>query len=386
MCWSAGVGDTSRTFAIAALFLVCVGMRSQLSGLPPLLPRIEAEFGTSHAWGGLLMSLSFAMMGLGALTASLALRSVGSVRGITLATAVIVLSGTVRGTASDALVAAAVGVPLGLAVGLGTALLPVVTKERLPRRPGLGTGIYVAGISVGSSLCLATAAPLADALGGWRPALLAFAAGTLLFAIPWAAVPGGPQTKTAVSSPPRSPSTLAWFPIAVFTLQSMLFFGLSTWIPTAYIELGWTETNAGLLGSDLVLSSLLGSVAIAPLIDRREATGRYLIVSAVIAAVGCFGLVVLPDVGWLWTALAGASTGALFVLAFKLPLDMSDDLAVVARSTGAMLAVGYSISGITPLLLGTLRDSSGSFNTSFVSLGALSLVLLAISVWHHRRS
>jgi CP family cyanate transporter-like MFS transporter len=376
---------STRTFAVVALFLVCVGMRSQLSGLPPLLPRIEAEFGTSHAWGGLLMSLSFAMMGLGALTASLALRSVGPVRGITIATAIIVLSGIARGTASDALVVAAVGVPLGLAVGLGTALLPVVTKERLPGRPGLGTGVYVAGLSVGSSLCLATAAPIADALGGWRTALMVFAAGTFLFALPWFAVPRGQRTTATMTPSPRWSSTLAWFPIAVFTLQAMLFFGLSTWIPTAYIELGWTETDAGLLGSELVLSSLFGSVAVAPLIDRREATNRYLIVSAVTAAAGCFGLVMLPTAGWLWTALAGASTGALFVLSFKLPLDLSDDIRVVARLTGAMLAVGYSISGITPLLLGTLRDASGSFTTSFVSLGALSLVLLVLSVWHHRR-
>lgn len=359
-------------------------MRSQLSGLPPLLPRIEAEFGTSHAWGGLLMSLSFAMMGLGALTASLALRSLGSVRGITVATAVIVLAGIARATASDALVVAAVGVPLGLAVGLGTALLPVVTKERLSHRPGLGTGIYVAGISVGSSLCLATAAPIADALDGWRPALLTFAAGTLLLALPWTAVPGGQRKSVPATPSPRGRSTLAWFPIAVFTLQSMLFFGLSTWIPTAYIELGWTETNAGLLASELVFSSLLGSIAVAPLIDRREATRRYLVVSAVIAAVGCFGLVVLPNAGWLWTALAGASTGALFVLSFKLPLDLSDDIGAVARLSGAMLAVGYSISGVTPLVLGTLRDASGSFASSFVSLGVLSLVLLAITVWHHR--
>ena len=374
---------TKEAFAIAALFLVCVGMRSQLSGLPPLLPRIEAEFETSHAWGGLLMSLSFAMMGLGALTASLALRSLGAVRGITVATAAIVLAGIARATASDALIVAAVGVPLGLAVGLGTALLPVVTKEPLSQRPGLGTGIYVAGISVGSSLCLATAAPIADALDGWRPALLTFAAATLLLALPWTAVPRGQRT-SAPATPSPGRRSLVWFPIAVFTLQSMLFFGLSTWIPTAYIELGWTETNAGLLGSELVVSSLIGSIAVAPLIDRREATRRYLVVSAVIAVVGCFGLVVLPNAPWLWTALAGASTGALFVLSFKLPLDLSDDIGAVARSSGAMLAVGYSLSGVTPLVLGTLRDASGSFASSFASLGVLSLALLVISVRHRR--
>ncbi|HEV8654160.1 MAG TPA: hypothetical protein VGR85_01425, partial [Candidatus Limnocylindria bacterium] len=120
----------SPGFALAALFLVAAGMRSQLSGLPPLLPQVEAEFGVSHSWGGFLLSLSFVTMGIGALTASVARRSVGSVHGITFTTAIIVLSGVARAAAPSAAAVSAIGIPLGLATGLQTALLPVVTKER----------------------------------------------------------------------------------------------------------------------------------------------------------------------------------------------------------------------------------------------------------------
>jgi len=368
----------SPGFALAALFLIAVGMRSQLSGLPPLLPQVEADFGMSHAWGGLLLSLSFVTMGIGALAASLTRRSVGSVRGITFTTAVIVVSGVARAAAPSAAAVTAIGIPLGLATGLQTALLPVVTKERFGQ---LATSVYVIGISVGSGLALATAAPIAAATGGWRPAVLTFALITVVLAIPWLFLDRGPRTRTDGSAASLRLRSSAALPIAVFSLQSALFFGLSTWLPSAYIERGWTATDAGLLGSGLLVSSVIGSAAIAPLARSRASTGQWLIVAALIAVVASVGLVVVPDAGWTWTALAGASTGALLVISLKLPLDLLDDARDVAALSGFMLAFGYWTGGAAPFVLGVLRDTSGSFDASFAALGALSLGLLVIAAW-----
>ena len=369
----------SPGFALAALFLVVAGMRSQLSGLPPLLPQVEAEFGLSHSWGGFLLSLSFVTMGIGALAAPVVRRSAGSVRGITFTTAVIVLSGVARAVAPSAAAVTAIGVPLGLATGLQTALLPVVTKERFAQ---LATSVYVIGISVGSGVAVAAAAPIAAATGGWRAAVLIFAAITALLAIPWLFVDQAPRPRTdgrtTASLWSRSATAL---PIAIFSLQSALFFGLSTWLPSAYIERGWTATNAGLLGSALLVSSVVGSAAIAPLARGRESTGHWLIVAALIAVVASVGLVVFPDAGWTWTTLAGASTGALLVLSLKLPLDLFEDARDVAALSGFMLAFGYWTGGAAPFMLGVLRDMSGNFNASFGSLGVLSLGLLSIAAW-----
>jgi CP family cyanate transporter-like MFS transporter len=375
----------SPDFALLALFLVAVGMRSQLSGLPPLLPQVEAELGMSHTWGGFLLSLSFVTMGIGALAASTALRLVGSVRGITLTTIVIVLSGVLRANALSAAAVMAVGIPLGLATGLQTALLPVVAKERFGQ---LATSVYVIGISVGSGLALAAAAPIALATGGWRSAVMTFSTITAVLAVPWLFTRQGAETR-AESRTPFSGlrrSAAALLPIAIFSLQSALFFGLSTWLPTAYIERGWTATNAGLLGSGLLVSSLIGSAAIAPLTRTRESTRHWLIISALLAVVACFGLVLLPDTAWAWTALAGASTGALLVLSLKLPLDLFESTRDVAALSGLIFAFGYWTGGAAPLLLGMLRDASGTFGTSFAALGVLSLGLLGISVWLTARS
>jgi len=369
----------SPGFALAALFLVAVGMRSQLSGLPPLLPQVEAEFGMSHSWGGFLLSLSFVTMGIGALAVSVARRSVGSVRGITFTTAVIVLSGVARAAAPSAAAVTAIGLPLGLATGLQTALLPVVTKERFGQ---VATSVYVIGISVGSGIALAAAAPIAAATGGWRVVVLTFAAITALLAVPWLFVGRGPESRRDErTTPPLWRRSAAALPIAIFSLQSALFFGLSTWLPSAYIERGWTATNAGLLGSGLLVSSIISSAAIAPLARSRQSTGRWLIVAALVAVVASVGLVVGPEAGWAWTTLAGASTGALLVLSLKLPLDLLENARDVAALSGFMLAFGYWTGGAAPFVLGVLRDASGSFSASFVALGALSLGLLVIAVW-----
>jgi len=374
----------SPGFALAALFFVAVGMRAQLSGLPPLLSQVEAEFGVSHSWGGFLLSLSFVTMGIGALATPLTLRSVGSVRGITFTTAVIVLSGLARVAAPSAAAVTAIAVPLGLATGLQTALLPVVTKERFRQ---LATNVYVIGISVGSGLALAVAAPLAAATGGWRPAVLTFSAITAVLAVPWLFVRNRVETRTESPTPFfRWRSSAALLPIAIFSLQSALFFGLSTWLPTAYIERGWTATDAGLLASALLVSSMVGSAAIAPVTRTRESTRLWLIIAALLAVVACFGLVALPDLAWAWSALAGASTGALLVLSLRLPLDLFESATDVAALSGLIFAFGYWTGGAAPFVLGVLRDASGTFDASFAALGILSLGLLAISVWLSVRS
>jgi len=239
----------------------------------------------------------------------------------------------------------------------------------------------VIGISVGSGLALAAAAPIAAATGGWRPAVLTFAAVTGLLTVPWLFVRR--HSDTAETGPQRRyrwRHPTAALPIAIFSLQSALFFGLSTWLPSAYIEHGWTATSAGLLASGLLVSSLIGSAAIAPLTRSPESTNRWLIVAALAAVVASFGFVVLPDAAWAWAALAGASTGALLVLSLKLPLDLYESAADVAALSGLMLAFGYWTGGAAPFALGVLRDASGTFNSSFAALGVVSLALVVVSV------
>ena len=337
----------------------------------------------THALGGLLTSASFVTMGFGALAAGAAIRSFGVARGVTAATGVTLLCGIARSGAPDAVLVVLVGIPLGLAIGLVTSLMPLVVREGFIGRIGVGTSVYVAGLSVGSWLAFASAAGVAQIVGGWRPTLLVFAALGFFLMLPWIrTTPAVEMTSpTRARLIPQLPSSrMAWLSVAIFALQSSLFFGLNTWLPVAHIERGWSEIGAGLLGSALIAASLLGSLLVAMLRDGAHSTDRYLVMASLAAGIGCLGFAVLPDGSWIWTALVGCSVGVLFVLSLKLPVELGSNAQEVASLGAVMLALGYWTGGITPAVLGLIRDSSGAFTLCFVVLSTLALILLIVSL------
>lgn len=161
----------------------------------------------------------------------------------------------------------------------------------------------------------------------------------------------------------------------------MLFFGLYTWLPSTAVERGWSGTAAGLLGAGVIASSLAGSLLMTPLPGGHTVTDRALVVSAVAAVAGCFGFVLLPDAAWLSTLIGGASTGALFVLSLRLPAEIGGGLDEISSLSALMLAVGYWAGALAPVVLGSLRDMTGAFSAGFLTLGLLSVLLLAVSLW-----
>src|SRR2546423_6388364 len=115
-------------------------------------------------------------MGLFAPPASFLSGRIGSRRAIAAALALIGVFGVVRAVAPGAVAVIALTFPIGVGMGLAGAMLPVAVKERFADRPGFATGVYTAGITIGSAIAAAVAVPLAHTAGGWRTPLLAFGA------------------------------------------------------------------------------------------------------------------------------------------------------------------------------------------------------------------
>jgi CP family cyanate transporter-like MFS transporter len=72
--------------------------------------------------------------------------------------------------------------------------------------------------------------------------------------------------------------------------------------------------------------------------------------------------------------------GPLFSLTMTLPVDVGRGPAGVAAYTGLMLGAGYSLSALSPLVLGAIRDASGSFDAVLWALVGTSTALFAIDV------
>lgn len=371
-----------RGTLLAALFLGALALRPQLVGIGPLIPSIQLDLHTSHAVAGLLGTIPVLCMGLFAPPAAFLSQRLGSRHALAAALALVGVFGLARAFAPGAALLILLTIPAGIGMGLGNALLPVGVKERFADRPVFATGVYTAGINVGATLSAATAVPLERAAGSWRDALLVFSAVTLGLFVLWLVLTRVERGHHAASVPRpltlpwRNP--LAWRLVAAFFFMSATYYGLNAWLPDVYVERGWSEGKAGALLAVLNATQIVVGLTVAWLADRMWSRRTWMTGCAGLAVVALLGVVLVPDAGFLWAFMLGATLGPLFALTMALPLDVGHGPADVAAFTGLMLGAGYSLSAVSPFLLGAIRDASGGFGVVLWVLVGTGAALLAV--------
>jgi len=361
------------------LFLAAVALRPQLVGIGPLLPSVQHDLDVTHAVAGLLGTIPVLCMGLFAPPAPFLSGRIGSRRAIAACLALIGVFGVVRAVAPGAVAVVVLTFPIGVGMGLAGALLPVAVKERFADRPGFATGVYTAGITIGSAIAAAVAVPLAHAANGWRTPLLVFSAVSTGLGVLWLWLTRTEPRHVRVEIRPlklpfRRP--LAWRLVAAFFFMSSVFYGLNAWLPDAYVERGWSEGSAGALLAVLNTITIPCGFFVAWAADHWGSRRLWLSGAAALQLAALLGIVLRPGAGWAWAVLLGIAIGPLFPLTMTLPLDAAERPAEVAALAGMMLGVGYSLSASSPLLLGALRDLTGGFDAvlwALVGLGALLL-------------
>ena len=377
----AAVAAGNTAALLVSLFVGGLAMRLQLVSIGPLVPRLSEDLATPAAVTGLLVTLPVMCMAIIAIPASVVADRLGPVRGVAICMGLIAVAGTARAIAPDPVSILLLTVPVGIAIGLGGALLPIVAKERLPRVPAASTGAYVTGFVLGSAVASASAVPLADALGSWRGPLLLFAGfGAVLFVLWVASFRGRPPSERRPVRLPQVPwrRPIAWLIMLVFGIQSLVFFALVAWMPAFYVEHGWSDQDAGLALSLLIAIGLPASLLMGALGDRGGSRRAYLVAAAFFTLAGVVGMNVLPDPGFLWAFIVGLGLGMLFPLSLTLPLDVAPNPARASGYVGLTLAVGYFLSSVAPFLLGALRDATGSFAASFPVVIVLAALLVVV--------
>lgn len=369
---------------LAALFLGALALRPQLVGVGPLLPEIDDDLGISHAVAGLLGTIPVLCMGLFAPPAAYLAGRLGTRAAIATCLAGIAGFGLLRAAAPGAPLVLALTFPIGVGMGLAGALIPVAVKERFAHRPAFASGVYTTGITGGAALSSGLAVPIAGALGGWRASLAVFSGVTILLFIAWIALTPPARQRPPIS-PPRLPwgRRVVWVLVAVFALQSIVYYGLVSWMPDSFQERGWSAEAAGSLVGVMSIAGLPSGLLLPFFADRLGSRRQWLGLTAGALFLATVGIATLPDAGWAWAALAGLGIGATFPLTLTLPLDVAHDPADTGAVVGLMLGAGYTIAAAGPFLLGAARDLTGSFSASLwvlvVVAGALVLSILPLS-------
>jgi CP family cyanate transporter-like MFS transporter len=254
----------------------------------------------------------------------------------------------------------------------------MIVSQRLPGRPALGTGAYAGGIVAGSTLAAGFAVPLA-ASDDWGRALLIISAISMLSVVTWLVLVGIGGRPTAGSAGARRlpwSDATGWLLVVVFGLQSVLFYGVVSWLPNAFVERGWNPTEAGALIGVFNGVGLVTTIGLPLVADRLGRRRPQLLVSSAVAVLGLLGIILAPDLAFGWVAILGLALGAVFPLVLTLPLDVADDPARVGSVAALMLLGGYIVSSVGPVILGAARDLTGDFSASLWMLVVLAVVLV----------
>jgi MFS transporter, CP family, cyanate transporter len=116
-----------------------------------------------------------------------------------------------------------------------------------------------------------------------------------------------------------------------------------------------------------------------PVVAARSRDQRAAIaVTLTVYAAGLTGLLVAPDAApAVWATLIGFAQGAMLALAFLLFGLRAPDQEHAAQLSAMAQTVGYAVAAAGPLLLGVLKDATGSWTVPVAVLLAVLVPLFA---------
>ena len=205
---------------------------------------------------------------------------------------------------------------------------------------------------------------------------------TVGLAAGWLVLSRGTWTERSATRPPRLPFRrgIVWGIVAVFGLQSAVFYAFVSWMPEAFQERGWSAATAGALAAVFGLAALPFGLLVPWLADRAGSRRLWLTRASAVTAVGMLGLAVLPEAAFAWSTIAGAAIGAVFPLSLTMCLDVAHDPDDAGAVAALVLLGGYTLSSLFPVGLGALRDATGSFSPVLWTMFGAAVVLLACCV------
>jgi NNP family nitrate/nitrite transporter-like MFS transporter len=278
-----------------------------------------------------------------------------------------------------------IGLLLGVAGASFAVALPLASRWYPPEQQGLVLGIAGAGNS-GTVLASLFAPRLAALFGNWQAVLLV---ATIPVAIAWVIVaimakdaPGKPRAKTLgeYGAVLRQADTL-WFSL-LYSVTFGGFVGLATFLPIFFHDqYGLDKIDAGNFAALCVFAGSFVRPIGGYLADRF---GGLRILVVLFGLIGALALVIggLPTLAiqtfllFLMMTLLGSGNGSVFQI---VPQRFPKEIGIVTGIVGAVGGVGGFI---LPSLLGSLKDSTGTYSSGFLvyTLAAFACVALILVV------
>jgi CP family cyanate transporter-like MFS transporter len=383
-----GNGTEGRLALLIAFLVASFNLRLGIASPGPLIDEIRLDTGMSSGVAGILITIPFICMSVFAFAGPPLIRRAASYGVVLFSLAMIALGTLARAGAPTPITLIAATIPIGLGIALAGVALPVVVKQHFVTRSGAVTGGYVAATSLGVLVIGLGIVPLADAVGGWRPAFAITAVPAFLAIALWVVVhnretvaqpdPEPPEDLDA-AIPSRLPDRDDLLAGLSFGLQSVGFGSMVGWSAAIYVDAGWSDAAAALTVASIGLFVIPGGLLF-PSISQGQDRRPWIAGTVVLMSVGVLGVALAPTAAWwLWLPAFGIGAGGTFALQLALPIDVRASAAGVARLTAWMLGLGYLLTAFAPILVGALRDVTGGFEIPMTLIGAAALCGAAVA-------
>jgi CP family cyanate transporter-like MFS transporter len=382
-------------FGFLAIAFIAIVLRPPVASLGPLLEEIQTTLGVGSAQISLLAAAPVFCFGLGAFASPWLVSKLGVNRTMLLVLFFLGLALVLRIFFGYlGLLIGTVGA--GLSIAIANVLLPTVVRMQFPNRVPLVTGAYTTVLAISASVAASAAVPSSIFLGGFNLALAIWIVPVLLAIALWV-----PQTINQLKHVPQvasiaaeekaaiNRSPIAWAIVFFFGIQSLGFYSLLGWMPSALLSIGVEAQAAGnYLGfasavgipSGLVVSYFLGKFKSLSL----WAAGATLL--TLLGFVLFISVLVTQSVLLLLLAciLIGVGMSATFPLALSLISSRASTQAQTTRLSSMAQGFGYLFAAIGTFLVGYFAIITGSWALSFSAVALLTLIQAGIGLYAGR--
>jgi MFS transporter, CP family, cyanate transporter len=359
-------------------------MRAGLTIMSPLIPILKEQYHLSSFLLSFLTSLTVLCFAASAFLMPLVGKIGGTNRVIATSLVVLTMAIFLRAVGNVPILFVS-SLTVGIAIAVLNFSLPVWVKENSKDHSGLVTGIYITTMGVFAAISVAVAVPLARATDwGWRLAMVPWIVIGSISSIWWLIQNSkSPRSSHMPISAKfhrellRKPG--AWSIAIFFGLQSMLFYGTATWLPTILVSKGFTLSNAGFAVS---ITGLMGSVIgiVAPHYSAKLRDLRVLLaLVGVVISLSFAALIV--DNGWrliIWLLISNIGLSISFPLSLLLTVTRSVE-AGETRSLSIMAqSVGYLMAAFAPGIVGAIFDATLNWSIALIFPVVLGILLGAV--------
>lgn len=352
-----------------------------LQFLPPILSLIIADMKLTHTQAGLLMSLFalptiFLSILAGSLSDRLGPYKVGVI------SLILAVSGTLLFIGSNSFVYIAMGRVIS---GIGAAGIAIVAAQIISqwfrgREIGTAMGIYNTAMPVGTIICYTSFGNIGQKLGWRMPIVISITvclAALLVLITLYKPAPEQPAHTTEKPAGFLSNLREIGLPIWLIGICWMwfnaAFLSFSTFGPDFFVSKGYSITSAGFLVSLLMWGSLCMSPIIGRLVDKVNNHEVFIAIGGAFSALAIYLLTTTTN--YIYPMILMSLSVALI----PAPVFSYPSKILKPHLLGLVFGILFTFSSIGmflgPFAAGIVRDRTGSYETTFVFLSAIAMLV-----------